>query len=959
VTSSADKIQRAGIRPWQVITAALLAGNCLLLAAPPGPARTSGALITLVLPGLALAGLLLSGSTPLLRWTVGAGLGYAFVVGAGLALTYLPGPIHLWSILALADGLTLALVAALHRSPKRSAVAGGDGSRLIPLLIVLLLAGFFRLGSLGYSEFQGDEIKAMIPAARALEGHAEALIEGRKKGPAEVLIPMLPWRLTRTTEEAGARLPFALAGLGTIATLFLLGRKLGGDQAGVAAAGVATLNGLLIAFSRIVQYQAIVLWMSALAVLCAWEWRDRKQTRWAVLAGVFAGVGLLAHYDALAIVPVLAYIAFLVFLQARADGRQREWRRDVLLGLLCTTLIAGAFYGPYLLVGQVGATASYLGERIGGGLLKNRTDNFLAYGIFCNSFLYLALTGGLVLGFIAWQVGRAPALRRIPGARIWAPGLIVFAGVALMVWPDSLGFAALDLAPLAWLLIFFAAILAASSSPAVQGALIWLAATFLISNFLLADPRTHIYGIFLPWSLIAGAALAALWGAWAQDRWQWVGIALAAGAIACLCPFLFDSYLRHDAAGNEDRPAVLRALAWAPKPYATPPTQGLFGRVHRSGWKGIGALYAEGRLSGDIDSNEKTELTDWYVPTAYRIARSDPDPCGRLPRYLFEADDLVAKSGVWPKGPPDLDQYAEVGRVELPNGNGVTIYEVNPTKSGIGRVDALALSRRFDARATPALFSEGPQPGHRVLANLGGLIQLTGCEAWQAGESIAVTLFWEAIEAPGEDYQVFVHIEGGQEGAGPAGVWGQSDGSPACGLRPTGAWLPGDRVADRRIITPAPEAPAGSYSLVAGLYRLDTGQRLPVLDEAGHPIGDSVALETVDLPPPNEAGRDLTSAAAYASEPAPASTTRASSASAPWPVANTASGLTSISAISGQSAARRPMRTMASTSAAPSAGGAPRSPASSRAALTSPIISSASARASGARRKLTSLRAST
>ena len=231
----------------------------------------------------------------------------------------------------LADGLSLALVVVLLRSGKR-VVSRGGGSRLIPLVMILLVAGFFRFASLGYSEFQGDEVKAMMPAARVLAGDPDALVLGRKKGPAEILLPMLPWRLTETTDEASARLPFALAGLATLATLFLLGRKLGGNPAGFAAAGVAALNGLLIAFSRIVQYQAIVLWMSALAVLCAWEWYERGQTRWVLLAGVFTGIGLLAHYDALAVVPVLAYIALLSFSQMRKPGRRRAWGRDVRSG---------------------------------------------------------------------------------------------------------------------------------------------------------------------------------------------------------------------------------------------------------------------------------------------------------------------------------------------------------------------------------------------------------------------------------------------------------------------------------------------------------------------------------------------------------------------------------------------------------------------------------------------------
>ena len=216
----------------------------------------------------------------------------------------------------------------------------------------------------------------MMPAAHVLEGESDVLMLGRKKGPAEILLPMLPWRLTEATDEASARLPFAVAGLGTLATLFLLGRKLGGDQAGLAAAGVAALNGLLIAFSRIVQYQALLMWMIALAMLCAWEWYERGQMRWALLAGVFTGIGLLAHYDALAVAPVLAYIALLSFLRTRTSGRRREWWRDVLFGTLCMMLVIVPFYGSYLLTSQVGPTGTYLSERIGEGLLKN-TDRQL------------------------------------------------------------------------------------------------------------------------------------------------------------------------------------------------------------------------------------------------------------------------------------------------------------------------------------------------------------------------------------------------------------------------------------------------------------------------------------------------------------------------------------------------------------------------------------------------------
>jgi len=261
-----------------------------------------------------------------------------------------------------------------------------------------------------------------------------------------------------------------------------------------------------------------------------------------------------------------------------------------------------------------------------------------------------------------------------------------------------------------------------------------------------------------------------------------------------------------------------------------------------------GAPTAEGKLTGDFDSNEKPELTAWYVPQAFRLGRKDPDPCGAKPHYYFVADEREVTTTRNPIAPSDLTGYAKIGRVELLNGRGITIYEMAPAGQAIGRVDALALSRQFDRQATPALFTGGPQPSQKLNANFGGLIRLTGYDARQTEGSLVLTLFWEAIQAPSADYTVFAHVEGGLGRTGPEGVWGQSDGTPACGGNPTGSWSPGDKVIDRHVISPQSEAPAGTYSLVTGLYRLDTGERLPVLDEAGSPIGDSAVLETVALP---------------------------------------------------------------------------------------------------------------
>jgi hypothetical protein len=38
------------------------------------------------------------------------------------------------------------------------------------------------------------------------------------------------------------------------------------------------------------------------------------------------------------------------------------------------------------------------------------------------------------------------------------------------------------------------------------------------------------------------------------------------------------------------------------------------------------------------------------------------------------------------------------------------------------------------------------------------------------------------------------------------------------------------------------ELPDGKYQVVVGLYSVESGERLPILDSEGNPVGDSVPL---------------------------------------------------------------------------------------------------------------------
>ena len=62
------------------------------------------------------------------------------------------------------------------------------------------------------------------------------------------------------------------------------------------------------------------------------------------------------------------------------------------------------------------------------------------------------------------------------------------------------------------------------------------------------------------------------------------------------------------------------------------------------------------------------------------------------------------------------------------------------------------------------------------------------------------------------------------------GLWAQSDGEPAGWTRPTTGWAAGEVVLDARTLDLPHDAPPGAYSLVAGLYDPDTGERLTLPD---------------------------------------------------------------------------------------------------------------------------------
>jgi hypothetical protein len=121
----------------------------------------------------------------------------------------------------------------------------------------------------------------------------------------------------------------------------------------------------------------------------------------------------------------------------------------------------------------------------------------------------------------------------------------------------------------------------------------------------------------------------------------------------------------------------------------------------------------------------------------------------------------------------------------------------------------------------------------------------------EPGGLVDLTLYWQADAPIQRRYKVFTHLLGDAYNAETNGfVWGQQDNEPAGDTRPTSTWRAGEVIEDPYAIVVAAHAPAGAYEIELGMYDPASGERVPVLDDAGVQVADRIVLPPVTVGTP-------------------------------------------------------------------------------------------------------------
>jgi 4-amino-4-deoxy-L-arabinose transferase-like glycosyltransferase len=315
------------------------------------------------------------------------------------------------------------------------------------LFLVLILSFFLRFWGLGYSNFYGDETKTFY-LDKTVSAHKFFL--DQRKGPVQFGVVWGMEKVLGGYDQFYTRIPFALAGILSVLILFLIVQNITGNKAALIATTLFGLNGFYIAFSRTIQYQSFMILFGLLSIyfiLLYQETKSNTRLHYLVLSGFFLALSYLSHYDAFFFDIAVLFVLIKVLVDNK--GKLLEKVKEIVIYFLIPfLLLVGVFYLPYVISGYYKTnTVEYVGRRlIGSNFDKNISwYTFWAY----NPHSIWAFLSVFLIPFL---------LKR----NNWDRNLLLF----------------------------------------------WFLSGFIVFEFIITNPGTHIHNYFIPLIIIISVGIA-------------------------------------------------------------------------------------------------------------------------------------------------------------------------------------------------------------------------------------------------------------------------------------------------------------------------------------------------------------------------------------------------------------------------------------------------------------------
>lgn len=496
----------------------------------------------------------------------------------------------------------------------------------LELFGLVVLAAVLRFFNLGYSDYQGDEIKALYLPEQG-QSFSNYFIDQRK-GPVQFLITYgLRFLNPDYTNQLMMRIPFALAGVLAVYFFYKLVRFHFGRRAALLSGLLLASSGFFVAFSRIVQYQSFVVFFMVLSLyMFTLSVKDERRKYCGLFWGfVFWALGILSHYDAVFMFPFVFYLLS-VWVKRNLKSNTKAYK-TLLVSLAVSGAMLLSFYIPFVL-SISDSTLAYWGGRISGDVSAKISSSRYLFTVYqpiyvIHFYILASLAGFAFLYYKAYG--------------LHLPKKLLFKKAA------------------SYISLF-----------------LWFALPFVFMEKFVYIPGTHIYAYLLPLMVIMSIGLDGIYQLLTEKFSATVLVWAYQVVMFLIFTFIFAQSYAVFVDNRQEYP-------WEPEkffiwtfPEPTPIYHlSLFGFPYFRDWEGIGAFVKQYPEITAYSTNERKSIARYYVPL-----EKDTDRAGfyihiRNPQ-TFTEEASGAKSKYW------MEKYDPIFTLTRHNQDYVRMYIMEP-----------------------------------------------------------------------------------------------------------------------------------------------------------------------------------------------------------------------------------------------------------------------------------------